>query len=79
MTTIQAGTSPPDVINDMGARLRRNGIDPDDVHRVDLLPLRFARIHELARNERGKHYVVNDGHGTTFARKRPYLRWLRRR
>lgn len=80
MTTIQAGTSPASAVNDMGARLRRNGIDPENVYKVDVLPLRIARIHEYALNERGAKYLVYGPDGQPeAAKKRPHLRWLPRR
>lgn len=79
VTTIHAGEADPDVRDACADRLRRNGISPDDVVQVDLLPLRLARIHEYDTDERGCKYTVGEGDDMRVARKRPYLRWLPRR
>lgn len=78
MATIHAGQSPPDVVNDMAARLHRNGIDPNNVHKVNVLPLRLVRIHEVDRDEHGNVYTVGEGDNLSIAIKRPQLRLLLR-
>lgn len=79
MATIHAAQAAAHVREACAARLRRNGIDPDDVVQIDLLPLRLARIHEFDRDEHGARYAIGHGDELRIACKRPYVRWLPRR